>query len=143
MTLAAFGTLLKLGDTDGGGGSYTTIAEVLDIDGPSMSADTIDTTHHSSASAARQHIISLIDAGEVSFEVNFLPQDATHDENSGLIYVFKNRKKRGFQLVFDPSGTPMTLTFVGSVTGFGPSAPVEGKLTASVTLKVDGMPTWT
>jgi len=45
--VAAFGTLLKIGD-GGGPESFTTIAEVRTLGGPELSRDTVDVTSHDS-----------------------------------------------------------------------------------------------
>lgn len=138
--VAAFGTFLKIGD---GGGTevFTTIAMVLDIDGPSMSAEVIEATSHSSPGAWREFIPSFLDGGEVSFDVNWIPTAATHNASTGLTRDFKNRTKRNFQIVFPDGGAGTTWAFSAYVTGVSPSAPVGDKLTASFTLKITGQPT--
>lgn len=138
--MSGFGTLLKIGD---GGGTevFTTIAEVYDIGGPSMSTDTIDVTNHSSPSAVREFVASLTDAGEVTFSVNFLPTNPTHNPSTGLIRDMLNRTKRNFQLVW-PDTAHTTWQVRALITAFEPSAPIDDKLSADVTLKVDGVPTF-
>ncbi|KKL69977.1 hypothetical protein LCGC14_2109540, partial [marine sediment metagenome] len=44
-----------------------------------------------------------------------------------------------FQLIFPDSGTT-TWSFAALVTGFEPSAPVDGPLTASVSMLISGKP---
>lgn len=134
QAMAAYGTLLKRGD-GGSPETFTVIAEVLDIKPPSFSADTEEVTHQESPGGFKEYVVTLLDAGEVTFDVNFIPTDASHQ---GLLSDLQARAKRNFQLVF-PDGT--TWTFAAYVTGFEPDAPVGGKLSASVTLKVTGQPT--
>src|SRR5512137_907291 len=98
--LAAYGTLLQMGDGHGTAETFATIAEVGDIDGPSMSVDTIDMTNHSSAGARKEFIPSLIDSGEISFPVNFIPDDATHDATTGLQKIMNDRDVWNWQMVF-------------------------------------------
>ena|SRR3990167_3011197 len=137
--VAAFGTLLKLGD---GGGSevFTTIAEVKDITGPSLTGNPIDVTSHDSPSAVMEFIAGLKDGGTITFTVNFLSSNATQSYAAGLLKDWWNRTKRNFQLVF-PYASPITWTIPALVTQFTPSEPVAGALTASVSLKVAGAPT--
>lgn len=139
MAISAFGTLLKIGD---GGGTevFTTIAEVKDISGPSFSMDTVELTTHSSTGAWKEYLGTLLDAGEVTFDVNFTPTGATHSQSTGLIRDMKNRTLRHFQLVWPDVGAT-TWSFSAYVTGFEPSAPVDNLLGASVTLKISGAPT--
>jgi predicted secreted protein len=135
----AFGTLLKIGD---GGGSevFTTIAEVTNISGPSLSLDTIEVTNHSSTNGWKERIAGLLDAGEVTFDINYLPTDATHSFSAGLVKDMVNRTKRNFKIVFPNTGNT-TWTFSAFVTKFQPKAPTNDRLTASVSLMITGQPT--
>lgn len=136
---SGFGTLLKLGD-GAGSETFTTIAEVKDITGPGLSAEVADITHHTSPGAWREKLATLLDAGELTFDVNFLPVDATQGNATGLISLMKNRTKRNYQLVFTNSGAT-TWTLPAYVTGFEPSASLDEGLSASVTLTLAGQPT--
>lgn len=137
--VSGYGTLLQIDD---GAGNYTTVAEVKDITGPGYEADTIEATNHSSSGAWREWLSGLLDGGEVTFDVNYLPGNATHDESaSGLFGLLLNRTRRNFRLVWPVTPTER-VTFLGIVTGFEPSAPVDDVLTASVTVKVTGSPSF-
>jgi len=136
----ALGTLLKIGDGATPTETFTTIAEVTDLGGPSLTLETIDVTSHSSTNGWREFIGGLLDGGEVSFTINYLPANATHDASTGVIADMKNRVVRNFTLVFPDSGTT-TWTFSALVTGFEPGEPIDSQLTADVTLKVSGEPT--
>lgn len=139
MTIAidAHGTLLRIDD---GTGSYTTIAEVTDIGGPSMSLDPIDVTSHDSTAAYREFIGGLLDAGEVTLTINYVPTAGTHDATTGLIADMVARVVRNFKLVFPDSGTT-TWTFAALITAFESAEPIDDKLSADVTLKLSGQPT--
>lgn len=137
--IAAFGTLLKIGD-GGSPESFTTIAEVTTIGGPSLGLDTIDATNHDSTAGWEEVIGGILRSGEVTFDINYIPTDATHDASTGLIADMVARTKRNFELVFPDTGST-TWSFTGLVSKFAPSAPVDGKLSASVSLKLSGQPT--
>ncbi len=137
--LDAYGTLLQIGD----GASpevFTTIAEVTDISGPSLALDALDVTAHTSPAAFREFIGGLLDGGEVSFTINYVPTETTHDAGTGLIADMIARTVRNFQLVFPDSGTT-TWSFPALITAFEPAEPVDDRLMAEVTLKVAGQPT--
>lgn len=134
-----FGTILKIGD-GGGPENFTAIAEVHDISGPSLSRDTVETTHQQSTEKWKEFIAGLKDAGEVSFDISYLPTHATHDNTTGLLKDFDDGTLRNFELVFPDSGAT-TWSFSALVTGYEPTAPKEDKLTAAITLKVSGKPT--
>ena len=133
--LAAYGTLLQMGDGAGTAEVFTTIAEVGDIDGPSESVETIDVTNHSSPNARKEFIAGLIDSGEVSFSINWIPTDATHDATTGLQKVMADRAVTNFKLLY-PDATEDA--FAALVTKFNKKEPVAGKLSADITLKVSG-----
>lgn len=136
--IAAFGTLLKIGD-GGGPETFTTIAEVTDIDGPKMSLDTADATHHSSPGGWKEYVPTLLDGGEVAFTVNFIPSNATQSYSSGVLRDMANKNKRNFKLVFPDAGNT-TWTFSAFVTGFEPKEALKDQLTADITLQITGQP---
>jgi len=139
MGISAFGTLLKVGD-GGTPESFTTIAEVSNIGGPALKLEPIDVTNHSSTGGWKEFVGGLLEGGELSLEINYDPTHATHDASTGLIADMAARTVRNFQLVF-PDTSSTTWSFAALVTGFEPSEPVDGKLSAAVALTVSGQPT--
>jgi predicted secreted protein len=135
----AIGTLLKMGD-GGSPETFTTIAEVLSIRGPSLSSDTIDVTNHDTSNGYREFIMGLQDGGEVTFSINYQPTAPTHNATSGLLKAYDAKTKKNWRLVFpDAGGT--TWNFAGVVRTFSVNAPIDAQLTADVTIKVSGKPT--
>ena len=135
----ARGTLLKLGD-GGGTEAFTTIAEVITLAGPDLTLDVIDVTSHDSANGARERIGGLLDVGQVTATINFIPTNATHNFTSGLIHDMLNRTKRDFQIVF-PNGATTTWAFTALVNKFSPKEEIAKQLTADITLMGTGYPT--
>lgn len=139
LAVPSHGTLLQIGD----GGSpevFTTIAEVLDITGPSIAVDTEDVTSHDSG-GWREHIATLADAQEVEFSVNFIPGNTTHGPTGGIYEKLVNRAKANYRLVF-PTVPAKQVTFAAYVTNFEIEAPVAGVLRANITLRAVGQPVW-
>lgn len=132
------GTELKRGD-GGGPETFTTIANVGDIDGPNESVDTVEVTSNSSPNQTRQYIAGLRNSGQVTFPVNWVPSNQTHQN---LKADFDARVVRNFQLVWPDSGNA-TLDFAGIITNFGWSSPLGDKVTGSITIQVTGAPTLT
>lgn len=133
---SSWGAQLKIGD-GGGVEVFTTIAQVRDIGGPSLSMDTLDVTTHDSADAWREFVGGLKDGGEVSMELVYDPDSVTQ---TALRVDLDSRVRRNFKLVF-PDLTSTEWAFTATITQFEPSANVEDELSASVTLKVTGEPT--
>jgi len=96
-----------------------------------MNVDPLEMTSHDS-SGNREFIGGLFDGGEVTAEVNFMPGNATHKQ---VIADLKARTISTWSIVYPDAST---YSFSALVTGFEPSAPVDGKLSATITLKVTG-----
>lgn len=132
MATSGYGTLLKR--------NGTTIANCQNITGPGMTLGTTESTHQTSTAGWREYIATLLSGGEVTFDANFLPADATQSHAAGLLYDMVNRVLQTFSIVLTDSGTT-TWSFSAHVTRFQPAAPIDGKLTVSVTLQLSGQPT--
>jgi hypothetical protein len=137
----SFGTLLKIGD-GGGPENFTTVAEVKDISGPAITADVVEVTNMSSPSAFKEKLATLLEAGEITFDINWMPEAVTHGVAAGLMRDLLARNKRNFKLVFTNIGNT-TWTIPCYVTSLSPAASVAGVLTQSVTLTPWSAPTIT
>lgn len=138
--VSAFGTILRIGDAATPIEGFTTVAELRTISGPSLVAETIDVTVHNTPTPWRRYISGLLDGGEVTFDINFIPSDPTHGYTTGLLKDMTDRTRRNFKIIFPDSGnTEWILPTV--ITGFEMSADPADVLMASVTLKVAGPPT--
>lgn len=133
----AFGTAVQIGD-GAGPEVFTTIGQVRNISGPSFSLDTSDVTTHDSAGGWREFVATLLDAGEITLEIVWDPDLATHISlRQDLVARLSSRN---FKIIF-PDATSTTWTIPASVTAYQPEAPVDGELSASITLKLTGQPT--
>ena len=122
-------------------GTYVTVAQVRNIGGPSMAGDMIDVSCMESPGFYRQFVQGYNDAGEVALDLIFDPADETQDatDPDGLLALFDNQEENGFQIVF-PDST--IWRFTGLVSAYEPGAPFDEALTATVTVKVTGQPTF-
>jgi hypothetical protein len=136
--ISSFGTLMKIGDGQATE-TFTTIAEVLDINGLGISLDTEDATNHSSTDGWEEVIPTILRTDPITFTIQFIPTNATHSYSTGLIGDAASRTLRNFQIVF-PDAAATTWTAACYVRKVSPSAPVAGKLTADVELKPSGKP---
>lgn len=133
-TLAAAAALAFLTSGADGGEAFTTIAEVTGLGGPGETLELIDATHMESPSGYREYIPSLLDSGEISVDLNFLPGTAGQ---TGLRSDLVNKVRRNFEMVWT-DGDSTTYSFAGYVTNIEPSASIDDKLSASATIKVTG-----
>jgi len=132
MATKGFGALFKR--------NGTTIAEIQSFSGPSLSLGTAESTHMASTSGYREFIGTIKDGGEVTAELSFLPANATQSYSAGLIKDLVDVTLQTFSIVWTDAG-PTTWSFSAFVTRFVPAATVDGRLTASVTVKISGVPT--
>ena len=133
---AAFGTTLRIGGTAG-----TAVVNITGVDGPELSAEMLDMTAHDSAGTFRERIPTFLDAGELSFTIQYDPGHATHrNAAGGLLHLLTQRTVSSFAMGF-PTTPAANWVFSGYVTKFKPAAPLDGALTAEVTITVSGAPT--
>ena len=129
---AAYGTLLKR--------AGTTIANVQNISGPGLVLDVEDVTSHDSTGAWEEVVGTILRSGEISLDIVYDPNTATHKNAAGgLLADLIARTQVAYTLVF-PSTATVTWSFNALVTGFEPSAPHDGALTAAVKMKINGQP---
>lgn len=137
---AAFGTEIQLHD-GGSPGTYATVAHVRSISGPSFTFDMIDVTAHDSPGSFEEVVASIIRQGELTFEIIYDPEEATHDNTTGLLSVLTSRAARQWKLIFSDANNS-EFEFDAFCMGFAPQAPHDGALTANITLKLTGQPTF-
>lgn len=142
MGRAARGTLIQRGSTFGstsGPGPFVNVAEIRDVDGMALSADSVDLTHQGSSGGWEESVPGILRSGEVTFDVNLLVGSATHGSTAGLQNDLTNRKHRNWRISY-PGSTGSPDSFHGHVIGFEKTAPLEDALRASVTIKPTGSP---
>lgn len=114
--------------------TFTTVAEVKDIDGPELSLDTEDVTPHDAVGGWEEIIPTILRSGEVTFDLNYVPGLATHEEVRTLA---KNRTLRNYRLLL-PTTPQYAWPFAAYVTRAGNAFPVGGAMNQAVTLKITG-----
>jgi predicted secreted protein len=135
----AHGSSFKVGD-DGSVETFTKVAEVIDINGPSMSKDAIDVSNQDSTSGWREFVPGFRDGGEVSIIANWIPAHGTHDGTSGILSKFTDNVLHNFQIVTadDGSSGTMDIDFAGIVTNWNPTLPLLEQARVDFTVKVSG-----
>lgn len=102
---------------------------VRSFDGPSMAADAPDSSHSQTTNGWRTFIEGMLDAGEVSCELNFAAAEVP-TMGGGVKSLVMNF----------PDTTTCTVDAI--LTGYSPSGEVDGVMTASLTWKLSGEPVW-
>lgn len=137
----SFGTLILVGD----GASpevFHVVAGLGDIDGPNQSVNVIERRTHSSTSRYMGKSAGVVNAGEISFPVAYVTDNPSHSDDStfGLGYLFINGIRRNMRIASAkrPDGSRNIRQFVGWVSEFGETHPVEGRDERNTTIQIDG-----
>lgn len=132
------GTLFKLWDDELSPPDYRSVAEVTKITPFAIARESVDVTHTESPDRIREFIPGLVDYGNASIEMNFVPGS---DADQRMRALFETRELSRCQLSF-PTSPPTLMNFFALATAYEPDAPIEGKMTASATFKISGKPVW-
>jgi hypothetical protein len=129
---AAFGT------TIGKNGS-TALAYVTSIKGPSIKVDVADVTTHDSTSAFEEVVATIIRTGEVTVEIQYDPNGATHkNSGAGFLAILVARAAVTWDIIMPG---PKTISFSGIATGFEPNLAADGSIKATLKIKPTGVVT--
>lgn len=135
-----YGVLLKMGD-GASPENFSTVAGVSDINLPGVSVDLVDVTPQDTQ-GWREKLATLKDPGQVTFEVFFDLEEATHGNTSGLLKKAQEGKKINWKIEFGQYSPVKTWQFSGYITRVEPQARRDNALTAAVTIAVSGAPTF-
>lgn len=141
-----FGAFLQKGDGQSSE-NFITMLGVTSMAGPTISRSTHDVTAMTSPGGWREFIGGLKDGGEVTFDANWLPRDATQgQEDGGFMAEFDKDscESRGNWRILVPAcpgEDEVILTFAGIVTAQNIQIPMDDKMSFSGTIKVSGRPT--
>lgn len=113
-------------------GTWTKLAEVNSISGPSMTRDFIDVTSLDSTGGFREFITGFRDGGTVSLTMNF-----TRASYNVVYADFEDNDPHYYEIVLNDS-VNTSFEFCGYVTELPLEIPTDDKITANVTIKVSG-----
>jgi hypothetical protein len=128
--ISAYGTLFKMINSPG---TPVLIADITNLDGPALEANTADVTPHEAAGSGWRHKIPLLkDGGQITGTMNFKPsRDRGVDQ---MAEAFASGTLMDCEMAWPESGEKWT--FKGYVVGFQPHGPTDGALTADFTIEV-------
>lgn len=121
---------------DNDGGTPTRVAEVTAISLPNPQVADVEATHFASPNRTREYIPGLIDAGEITFGINF---DAGSASDVLITSALNDDEPREIMVsVPTSSGVNQEYTFPGIVKGYEKSVPIDDRQTATLTVRVAG-----
>lgn len=123
---------------DNASGTLTQIAEVISVTPPNPQADDVEVTHYKSPNRRREYIAGLIEDGEGTIEINYVPGSAT----DVLIRAAVNDgARRSYRFVLPDGNTGWQIDGDCIVKGFERNIPVDDRMTASITVRFTGAST--
>ena len=122
----------------GGSVTFEEIAELRDITPPGLTRNMIEMTTHNEQDDS--WIVGIRRHGELTFNVNFVPGNGTHDHLTGLQKAWFDGTRDIYRLTY-PDGSAWL--FSGFVANIEPDAPVDDRLGADVTIRPTGKHDWT
>jgi hypothetical protein len=119
--------------------TYVLIGNITSISGPESEVGSVETTVLTSTRKTYRY--TIVDPGELSFELDFDPTDTT--SHTLLAGLQDTPAMHSWQVTY-PTTPAKKATFSGFLTKFAPDAGgVEENLTAACTIKVTGAIVWT
>lgn len=126
----------------GGALAFVAIAELREITPPALTRNEIEMTTHNEQDDS--YIVGIRRHGTMTWNVNFLPNadlpgGNTHDHLTGLQKKWFDGTRNIYEIEY-PDGT--SWMFSGFVSNFAPSAPVDDRLGADVSVRPTGGHIW-
>lgn len=114
------------------GAAWDKLAEINSISGPTKTRDFIDVTSLDSVGGYREFIAGFRDGGTVTLNMNFTR--ATYDLMNA---DFEDEESQFYEIVL-PDADETSFEFLGLVTELPLEITTDDKVTANVTIKVNG-----
>lgn len=130
-----YGSLFSIESQDSPG-TFVELAEVMNITPPSSKVDQVDVTHMQSPYRRREFIDGLVDPGECSFEMNYVPGSASDLILLDIINTPVGETRRRTCRITYPN--LVKDTFSANLQSYEPDVPTDDKMTATVTWRVTG-----
>lgn len=121
------------------GTALTKVADIISVNRPNISVDTIDVTTHDSAGGVREFIAGLADPGDLSVQMLYVPGSAG---DTLLLAALSARAPKAFKIVIPAATGSQDITGTIIPTGYEvDDVPTDDRMTATFTGKVSGSTT--
>jgi hypothetical protein len=114
--------------------TWTEIVGIGDFDFPQMAADDVEVTSHSSPNRTKEYIQGLIDNGEMPVPLDYIP-----NSDQDLLLRFLQQTGETIQIGITPAGVLTEEVYAGYVKTYTRSAPVNGKSSANLIFRINGI----
>jgi predicted secreted protein len=115
--------------------TFVNMNEVYEISAPNAVRDKVDATHMGSTNQTREYIGGLIEPGDMSFTMAFVPNNAS----DAMCQAMQVSGEKGRAKITWPNGVTWTIDAI--VMGYEPDTPIDGRMSATVSLQCSGVKT--
>jgi predicted secreted protein len=133
--LIGWNTAFSLDDASG---TLTAIAEVISVTPPNPQTADVEVTHFKSANRRREYIAGLIEDGEGTIEINFVPGSAS---DVILRAAVNDGAVRSYRIVVPDGNTGWQIDGDCIVKGYERNIPIDDRMTATITVRFTGAST--
>lgn len=116
----------------------TQLDEILSVTPPQSVVEDVEATHMASANRRREWIAGLIDDGEGTFEMNYVPGSAT---DILIRAALDDGETRDYKIVIPDGSTGWEITGDCVVKGYERNVPIDDRMTATLTVRFSGSAT--
>jgi predicted secreted protein len=114
----------------------TELGEILSVTPPQSQVEDVEATHMGSPNRRREFIAGLIDDGEGSFEMNYVPGS---DTDILIRAALDDGVTRDYKIVLPVAdGSTWEITGDCVVKGYERSVPIDDRMTATLTVRFSG-----
>ncbi len=139
------GLVVNQDNPAGSGGGFAPLSEIKKVDFTGGKADTADVTNMDSPGAYREYVPTLLDAGELSFDGNYLGNKDTQQQS--LQTTFDSQILSNWEIILPaPPGETASRgkwSFKAYVTSYDPAFPFDKEASFTAKLKITGPRTLT
>ncbi|MBT0779553.1 phage tail tube protein [Paracoccus sp. pheM1] len=127
--MLGYGATVRIGR--GATPTFTEIELIGDLALPDEQVDEVEVTHMKSPGRRRQYIAGLIDSGEITIPMNYIPESATD-------VLLQSIKASGEEVILEITlaGATEPESFAAFLKGYARTAPIDDKMTAEATFRL-------
>lgn len=133
--LIGYGTEFWL---DNASGVLTQLSEILSVTPPNPQVDDVEATHMLSPNRRREYIAGLIEDGEGTFEMNYVPGSAT---DVIIRAALADGVTRSYKIVLPDGDAGWEIEGDCIVRGYERNVPIDDRMTATLTIRFTGAST--
>jgi predicted secreted protein len=114
----------------------TELSEILSVALPNSQVEDVEATHMQSPNRRREFVAGLIDDGEGTIEMNYVPGSAT---DVLIVAALADGETRDYKVVLPVAdGSTWEVTGDCIVKGYERNAPIDDRMTATLTVRFTG-----